>query len=78
MVLLASCTVLLSIILASWCIPEWREMEEGDRNSSKEVKRGDGLNEEVGPRSGHPKFLRPCKSLGSQGRGVVLRMDLVP
>lgn len=53
-------------------------MEEGDRYSSKEVKRGDGLNEEVGPRSGHPKFLRPCKSLGSQGRGVVLRMDLVP
>lgn len=46
--------------------------------SSKEVKRGDDLNEEVGPRSGHPKFLRTCKSWGGQERGVVLRMDLVP
>ena len=44
-------------------------MEEGDRNSSKEVKRGDDLNEEVGPRSGHPKFLRTCKSLGRPREG---------
>lgn len=55
-----------------WLVhPGAKREEEGDRNSSKEVKRGDGMNEEVGPRSGHPKFLRTCKSLGGGSKGGV-------